>query len=71
MTNLENLIFVSKNWPNDSRVACKSLFNMVNLIEKNLNLKKKQLEISFEWDEIVNIWNYRRKKNFLYFFTYC
>jgi hypothetical protein len=72
MSNLEKLIFVNKNWPNDPRVACKSLCNLVNLIEKNLKFKKKlkKFEISFEWDEIVNIWNYRRKKVSYIFFTY-
>jgi len=27
---------VSKNWLNDSRVGCKSPFNLVDLIEKDL-----------------------------------
>jgi len=29
MVNLEKLIFVSKNWPNDSRFCCKSPSNLV------------------------------------------
>jgi len=30
--NLENLIFVSKNWPSDPRNGCKPPFNLVELI---------------------------------------
>jgi hypothetical protein len=33
MVNLKKLIFMSKNWPNDSRICCKSPFNLVYLIE--------------------------------------
>ncbi len=39
--NLKKLIFVNKNWPNDPRVGCKSPFNLVKLIEKDLDLKEK------------------------------
>jgi hypothetical protein len=65
-TNLEKLIFVSKSSPNDPRVDYESLFNLVNLNEKNLKLK--QSKSSFEWDKIVNIWNYRRRKFLIYIF---
>jgi hypothetical protein len=41
MTNLEKLIFVNKNWPNDLRIGCKSPSNLVELIEKDLELEKK------------------------------
>jgi hypothetical protein len=30
--NLENLIFMNKNWPNDARVGCKASNNLVQLI---------------------------------------
>lgn len=33
MVNLKKLTFMSKNWPNDSRVCYKSPFNLVYLIE--------------------------------------
>jgi hypothetical protein len=36
MINLQKLKFVSKNWPNDTKVGCKSPFGLVELIEKNL-----------------------------------
>jgi len=55
--NLENLIFLSKkNWSSDHNVDGKLNFNLVGLIEKDLDLEKlESLESSFEWDEIVNI----------------
>ncbi len=40
MINLQKLIFLSKNWPNDTRVGCKSPFGLVELIEKNLLSEK-------------------------------
>ncbi len=33
--NLEILIFVSKNWPNDARVGCKAPSNLIQLIILN------------------------------------
>jgi hypothetical protein len=54
--NLEILIFLSKTWWSDHNVDCKPHFNLVELIEKDLDLEKlENLESSFEWDEIVNI----------------
>jgi hypothetical protein len=38
--NLNKLIFVNKNWPNDLRIGCKSLFSLVDLIKTNLNLEE-------------------------------
>jgi hypothetical protein len=40
MTNLEKLIFVNKNWLNDPRVDYKSFKYLVELIEKDLQLKE-------------------------------
>jgi hypothetical protein len=40
MTNLKKLIFVNKNWLNDPRIGCKSLFNLVEIIENGLELEK-------------------------------
>ncbi len=31
--NLEKLIFVSKNWPNDLRIGCKSPSNVLEFLE--------------------------------------
>jgi hypothetical protein len=33
--------FVKKNWPIDHKVGCKSPFNLVELMKKDLNLEKK------------------------------
>lgn len=54
--NLENLIFLSKNLSSNHNVDYKPRFNLVELIEKDLDLEKlENLESLFEWDEIVNI----------------
>ncbi len=59
LENLENLNFVSKNWPNDLRDECKPPFNLVELIQINLSFEEEleNFEGSFEWDEIVDIKN--------------
>ncbi len=46
---------MSKKWHNVLRVSCKSPFNLMKLIERNVNLKDelKKIENSFEWDEVV------------------
>ncbi len=38
--NLEKLIFINKNWSIDPRDGCKSPFNLVELIEKDLDFEK-------------------------------
>jgi hypothetical protein len=38
--NLENLIFVNKNWANDPRNGCKLPSNLVELIETNLGFEE-------------------------------
>jgi hypothetical protein len=57
LNNLENLIFVNKNWPSDLRVDWKSLCNLVEIIEKDLNLKEelKEFERVFEEGEVLDI----------------
>ncbi len=40
MANLERLIFVNKNWPNDLKIDYKSPFNLVELIENNTKLEE-------------------------------
>jgi hypothetical protein len=39
--NLEKLMFVSKNWPNDSKAGSKGSCNLVKFVEMNVNLEKK------------------------------
>jgi hypothetical protein len=55
--NLDKLIFVSKNWPNDLRIGCKIPSNLVDFIESDLNLEKKleEFEGPFERDEVVEL----------------
>jgi hypothetical protein len=57
LENLENLIFVSKNLPNDPRDGCKPPSNLVDLILIDLGFEEKleKFEGSFDRDEIVNI----------------
>ncbi len=55
--NLENLIFVSKNWPNDYKVGCKASSNLVEIIEMDGDLEEEseQLEGDFERDEVFEL----------------
>jgi hypothetical protein len=55
--NLEKLIFVNKNWPNDPRIGCKSPSNLVEFLEKNVDLEEelKEFEGEFERDEVVEV----------------
>jgi hypothetical protein len=39
--NLEKLILVNKNWPNDPRIGCKCPFNLLKFLEKDINLEEK------------------------------
>jgi len=57
LENLENLIFVSKNLPNDSRDGCKLPSNLVEFIQIDLGYEDKleEFESSFERDELVDI----------------
>jgi hypothetical protein len=49
---------VNKNWANDFKIGYKSLFDLIELIGKDANLKKRleQFEEAFERNEIVNIY---------------
>jgi hypothetical protein len=38
--NLDNLIFVNKNWLNDPSVGCKSSSSLVELIKIDVKLKR-------------------------------
>lgn len=50
---LEKLILLSKNWPNDSKVGCKSPYNLVQFIKTKGDFEKEleQFEGDFEIDE--------------------
>ncbi len=55
--NLEKLIFVNKNWPNDYKIGCKSPSNLLELIGIDADLEEEleQFEGAFERDEIVDL----------------
>jgi hypothetical protein len=55
--NLEKMIFVSKNWPNDPEDGCKPPFNLKKLIQTYLGFEEEleEFEGSFEQDEILDI----------------
>ncbi len=40
MDNLEKIFFVNKNWPNDLRIGCKPFYNLVKLIEVDVELEE-------------------------------
>ncbi len=48
---------MSKNWPNDFRIGCKSPSSLANFIESDLNLeeKLKEFEGAFERDKVVEL----------------
>jgi hypothetical protein len=48
--NLDEIIFVSKNWPSDTRVGCTSASSLIKLIEVDLALEEdlEQYESEFE-----------------------
>jgi len=51
--NLDKLIFVNKNWPNDLSIHYKFPSSLVDIIETNANLKE-EFEKTFEKNEIKN-----------------
>jgi hypothetical protein len=53
--NLDNLIFVNKNWPNDPMIGCKSRFNLVELIGIDVDLEEEfeEFEGTFKRDEFM------------------
>ncbi len=54
---LDKLIFVSKNWPNDPSIGCKSPSSLVDFIESDLNLEEEleEFEGAFERDKVVEL----------------
>ncbi len=48
---------MNKNWPNDFRVGCKALSNLLELIGIDAHLEEEleQFERAFERDEIVDL----------------
>jgi hypothetical protein len=54
---LESLIFVNKIWPNDLKIGCKSSFNVIKLLERDIGLEEEleKFEVEFERDEVVEM----------------
>jgi hypothetical protein len=48
---------VNKNWLDNPRIDCKPLFNLVELVEKDLDSENglEEFEISFDWDKLLDI----------------
>ncbi len=48
---------MSKNWSNDPRIGCKSPFNLVDVIENDLDLEEEleEFEGAFESNEVVEL----------------
>jgi hypothetical protein len=63
--NLEKLFFVSKNWPNDAKVGCKSSSDLVKFIEMDEQLKEKLQEFEGEFEQEYILNNF---KKFLHLF---
>jgi hypothetical protein len=55
--NSEKLIFVNKNWPNDSRLGSKSPSNLLEFLERDMDLEEEfeEFEGEFEKDEVVEV----------------
>jgi len=55
--SLDKLMFVSKNWPKDSKIGCKSLSSLTDFIESDPNLEEEfeEFEGAFEKDEVVEL----------------
>jgi hypothetical protein len=55
---MDKLIFVSKKWPNDPSISCKSFSSLANFIESDFNLffKLEEFERTFKRDEVVELW---------------
>jgi hypothetical protein len=47
LENLENIILVKKNWPNDVRVGCKVPFSLVKLIDFEIDTEEDLDEFEF------------------------
>ncbi len=54
---LEKLIFVNKIWPNDSKIGCKSPCDLLEFLERDMDLEEKleKFEGEFEKDEVVEV----------------
>jgi hypothetical protein len=51
------LIFVNKIWPNDPKIRCKYPFNVIELLERDIDLEEQleKFEGEFKKDEVVEV----------------
>jgi hypothetical protein len=55
IVNLEKLIFANKNWPNDPRIGCKSPSNLLEFLERDVNLEVEleEFEGELKWMKLL------------------
>ncbi len=55
--NLEKLIFVNKDWPNNPRIRCKCPSNLLKFLEKDVDLEEEfeEFERDFEKHKVVKV----------------
>jgi hypothetical protein len=58
----KKLIFVNKNWPKDHRIRCKSPFNLLEFLERDMDLEEEleEFEGEFEKNEIVEVLKFNK-----------
>ncbi len=56
--NLNKLIFVNKNWPNDLQIGCKFAFDLLEFFKRYMNFEEELEE--FEKDEIVEMQKFNK-----------
>ncbi len=60
--NLEKLILVNKNKPNDPKIGYNSPSNLMKFLGKDVDLEEelKKFETEFERDEVVEVYNFNK-----------
>ncbi len=53
--NFKKLIFINKNWPNDPIIGCKSPSNLLEFLERDVDLEEEfeKFKGEFEREEIA------------------
>jgi hypothetical protein len=50
--DLKKLIFGNKNWLNDPRIGCKSPFDLIAFLERDINLEEELVKIEDDFEKI-------------------
>ncbi len=55
--NFKKLIFVNKNWLNDPKIGCKSPSNLLQFLERDMDLQEElgKFEREFERVEVIEM----------------